>query len=133
MTHKKALQIFAKQVTNKNWHITKSFMWCINLKDTIYYCEDEGTEGAEAFRVDFINKYPYAENYSDALLSILHEIGHFYTRNQMDYIYPESYDYNEYFQIHDELIATNWAIQWLKNKNNLQLIQQFEYNWRNAN
>ena len=132
MKKEQIIKSFIQEITNHKWIVKKSFQWCINLKDTLYYTNDEGTESAIAFRNDFIAKYPAAKNYLDITLSILHEIGHYMTQDNMDYIYPETYTYDEYFAVHDELIATKWAIDWMHNNDNKKLIKTFEEKWLTA-
>ena len=40
--------------------------------------------------------------------------------------------YEEYFAMHDEMIATNWAIDWLNNKDNEKLAKDFDKEWLTA-
>lgn len=124
MKKEQIIKSFIQEVTNHKWIVKKSFQWCINLKDTLYYAEDEETESAQAFRMDFLVRCPIAANHLDITLSILHEIGHYMTRDEMDYIYPDTYTYNEYFAAHDEMIATNWAINYIIN--NEERVKNFE-------
>lgn len=124
MKKNQIIKLFIQEITNHNWKVKKSFQWCINLKDTLYYAEDEGTESAQAFRADFLARCPIAANYLDITLSILHEIGHYMTRDKMNFIYPDTYTYKEYFAAHDEVIATDWAINYIIN--NEERVKNFE-------
>lgn len=124
MKKEQIIKSFIQEITNHKWIVKKSFQWCINLKDTLYYTHDEGTKSAIAFKNNFITRYPDAANYLDITLSILHEIGHYMTRDEMNYIYPDTYTYDEYFAVHDEMIATNWAINYIIN--NEERVKNFE-------
>ena len=81
------------------------------------------------FRKFFCKKYPMAWRFSDVTLSILHEIGHHFTReafiecDKMEYDNATGYDH---FVFPCEIAATDWAIKWLKQKENRKIAEQFE-------
>ena len=84
-------------------------------------------ESNEAFRADFVSRFPIADKYSDFLLSILHEIGHLETACDMvDDIEKRKKitDNKKYFKLFNERIATDWAGFWLED--NPQLARQFD-------
>ena len=83
-----------------------------------------------AFRENFVKRCPIADMFSDITLTILHELGHWATRKEVDWIEDDevkrSASMNEYFYIHSEFIATEWAIAWLTNIEHRETAQQFE-------
>lgn len=83
------------------------------------------------FRRDFIARYAPARGFSNTTLSILHEIGHYRTRQEID----DWQDYKkrqrvktqkEYMMLESERRATDWAIQWLYSAEHRRLAKQFE-------
>ena len=103
-----------------------SFEWSTN---TIYYDRE-----ADPFDIGFArhvkekHKFPYPENYSTALWSILHEIGHYetdYAEEDIrakavckflpaDIAYANKGIQNLYYDSPDEFEATEWAIEWIE-------------------
>ena len=83
-----------------------------------------------AFREDFVNRCPLANNFSDITLAILHELGHWATRKEIDWIEDAEIKReavsNEYFDIPSEYIATEWAIGWLATYEHRKLAREFE-------
>ena len=104
----------------------------------------------KAFRKNFIARCPLARGFASITLTLLHELGHFETE---DYISDE-YDRDKalieirkrakeespnlsvdelnekyYFPLEDETLATDWAIEWLQDKNNRKIAKQFEKNF----
>lgn len=74
-------------------------------------------ESNEEFRNDFVSRFAVADKYSDFLLSLLHEIGHLETINDMvDDIEKRGKitDNKKYFNLFNERIATDWAGFWLE-------------------
>jgi hypothetical protein len=93
-------------------------LWAVDEEDTLY-----------REYISYI--YPRATNYSDIVLSLLHEIGHWQTRNEVDWIayYDEikgKYGM-DYFEVTAERKATEWAIRWLRNAEHRKLAKEFEY------
>ena len=81
------------------------------------------------FRKDFCKRYPMAWRFSDVTLSILHEIGHHFTRES--FLEMDTDDYEnargfDHFKLPCERAATDWAIKWLKQKENRKIAEQFE-------
>lgn len=83
------------------------------------------------FRNNFVDRCPCARGFSNATLSILHECGHWATKEVFDI-----HDYQmqlylcrsqeDYMKITYEYMATDWAIDWLENKDNRKLAKRFE-------
>ena len=81
------------------------------------------------FRNDFIRRCPLARGFSHVTLSILHEIGHHFRRE--DYIFsdivePEDYTTAEHILLPYEITATDWAIEWLQDAEHRRVAKQFE-------
>ena len=81
------------------------------------------------FRKDFINRCPLARGFSHVTISILHEIGHEFNREA--YIFCDSDIYNnahgvDHFKLPCEMIATDWAIQWLQDAEHRKQAKAFE-------
>ena len=130
MTKASVIRRFVLSITGLPFSIRKADHWETNGYDTILYCLT--TDDSDiAFRADFIRRCPLADTYMDVTLSILHELGHCFTAENADGIYPDENTCTdqEYFAVHDEMIATDWAINWLHNKDNQTLAKQFEQNW----
>lgn len=83
------------------------------------------------FRQDFTRRYSVAKGFANHTLTILHECGHWNTREQINIF---TYDRRrarcktstEYYLMKEERIATDWAIQWLYEPENRKLAKEFE-------
>ena len=96
--------------------------------------------GGKMFRKDFVKRCPMAKGFADVTLALLHEVGHQMTVKDIPTDYRRSVALRKiaintsdpykrcmkYFSLIDELLATNWAINWLKNAENRKLAKQFE-------
>lgn len=83
------------------------------------------------FRNDFIARCPVANMISDISLTILHECGHWMTKEYFDaeeYVQEceEVESMEEYLLIPCEFQATAWAIAWLNIEENFGKVIQFE-------
>ena len=121
---------FCRDVLGITIYVNKYREWQTDCSDIIYYSTTVDSDGDIAFRANFISRCPIAVNYSDALISLLHEMGHIVTGTEMTGDYAtECETYEEHFALHDEMIATNWAIDWLNDKANENLAKEFDNNW----
>ena len=89
----------------------------------------ENDELDKLFRKDFINRCPLAQGFANVTLSILHEIGHIFHREE--YIFFDAKEYNDahgeaHFQLLPEIVATNWAIEWLQEPEHRKQAKAFE-------
>jgi hypothetical protein len=83
------------------------------------------------FRQDFVERCPLARGFANITLSLLHECGHWKTR---DVCHPVIYtlqvnnvdNQKDYMKIPYEHLATDWAIAWLQNPDNRRLAKFFE-------
>jgi len=82
------------------------------------------------FRKDFIRRYNGARGFSNVTISVLHELGHWVTRAEVDweeyYILQDQVSGQEYFDLYGERVATDWAIQWLSIPENRRKAKAFE-------
>lgn len=93
-------------------------------EDAIYFTL-ENTK--DAFYNDFINRFPMASAFEPFTLSVLHEIGHLETEDDIiddteerDAITTEE----QYFKLYNEAIATDWAGFFIED--NFDMVAQFD-------
>ena len=91
-------------------------------------------KSGEAFYDNFISRFPKAKGFSLFTLSILHEVGHLETENEMeddvDIRNNEIMTNEEYFNLFNERIATDWAGYWIEK--NFQKAINLDDTFRNA-
>jgi hypothetical protein len=108
-----------------------------------YNIEELFNDGTKQFRENFVRQCPMAKGFADITLAMLHELGHHEVAEIIDKDYKD-YDrramikaINEelprelvnyaYFLLPDEMLATQWAIQWLEESaENRKIAKQFE-------
>lgn len=75
-------------------------------------------EGGFAFYENFCSRYKEVEDFNIFTLSLLHEIGHLETLTEMDFESTRNrtkgLTNEQYFALHDEMIATDWAGKWIR-------------------
>lgn len=89
----------------------------------------KNTEGDKDFRADFVYRCPMARGFANVTLSILHEIGHHFNREEYINQDPTEYDNATgiwHFMLPCEIVATDWAIEWLQEKAHRVLAKEFE-------
>lgn len=141
MTKLQAIRTFASTVMNRkvaiasqrmegtNWSMIISgntITLCIPQSFTVPFDEDD-----KKFRADFIRRYNPARGFSHTTLVILHELGHWATRFDFSWEDDEelrelAYDMDRYLLLPSEQLATDWAIDWLKDPEHRKLAKQFE-------
>jgi len=136
MTQVQAIRKFASYVANNKVIISRERdEWSIKLSFTVPYLvlpQDlmENTEGDKAFRKDFTKRCPAGQGFANVTLSILHEIGHFFNKEVFYAQDMEEYskitEYEEYFSLPCEKVATDWAINWLQDKEHRKVAKAFE-------
>lgn len=135
MTRLQVVRQFASDVAGEHVTIRRNRTeWgcCVNeIHPTLRVPKDlmENDEQDKLFRKDFISRCPLARGFANVTLSVLHEMGHFFNpeawlEQDME-LYENSYG-EEHFQMYCEIIATNWAIEWLQNADNRKLAKAFE-------
>lgn len=141
MTKLQAIHWFADYVAGEHVIIAKERdEWGMSLaektprlilpKDLMKQDEED-----KKFRKFFLTLYPLAWEFSDVTISILHEIGHHFHR--IEYITCDVDEYNnafgyDHFKLPCELVATEWAIEWLQTKGNRAIAKQFEHDFFEA-
>lgn len=82
------------------------------------------------FRKDFIRRCPLARGFANVTISILHELGHWMTADEVDweeyFAEQENVFGQDYFNLKAERIATDWAIAWLSDPENRRVAKAFE-------
>ena len=133
MTHLQAIRWFASYVANTHVVLVKDNEWCMDVwsaKPRLHLPQDlfEHDDYDDIFRSDFVRRCPVAINFSDITLTILHEIGHYFTREVFFSCYTEYENVTgfEYFSIPYEVAATDWAIAWLQDAENREIAKRFE-------
>ena len=87
---------------------------------------DKRDEGDRLFRKDFVARCPMARGFADVTLSILHEIGHHFNREAYIFSTVDEDDYESHFDIPYEIVATDWAIEWLQDPEHRKQAKAFE-------
>ena len=102
----------------------------------------EHDKGGKLFRKDFVQRCARAKGFSDVTISVLHEVGHTMTNQFLPKDYDRKIEFEKlksnlqaktnkeitlaYFQMQDEVMATNWAIDWLNDAQNRKIAKKFE-------
>ena len=135
MTQLQAIRWFADYVAEEHVIITRKDDWECNMAYSrphmsIPYDLMKNDEGDKLFRADFVSRCPLARGFANVTLSILHEIGHHFNREEFIFMQNVK-EYNEasneeHFKFPCEVVATNWAIAWLQNPQNRKVAKAFE-------
>lgn len=119
--------VIARNHITRNWAMSQDELRMFIPTDFNY----KPDESDETFRIDFTYRYAPANELMDITITILHEIGHYFTR--FDYDVDEDYrlrraaaDMSEYLRIPCERLATDWAIAWLHDLEHWAIAKQFE-------
>lgn len=98
-------------------------------------------EGQREFRRNVIMRDASIRGFSNVTLSLLHELGHFATEDDVPFGYDRFKAEKQfrkwcgddivkinmmYFSLPDEWLATQWAIDWLSDEDNRKRAKQFE-------
>ena len=92
----------------------------------------ENKDTDKAFRANFVSRCPLAQGFANVTISILHECGHFATRDNFNgEVYEKQTeqaggDMDSYMAIPYEMLATCWAICWLMDPDNRKQAKEFE-------
>lgn len=91
------------------------FMACLD-EDVVEWALAVPENDGAAFYDNFIERFPHAAHYSFFLLCLLHEVGHLETEwNMIDDVIARNKSMRpaDYYKLHNERIATDWAGEWL--------------------
>lgn len=84
------------------------------------------------FRENFISRCPLAADFADVTLTILHEVGHHFHREEYIFMNLKKYEAAkglDHFNLECEVVATNWAIDWLQDPEHRKIAKQFEHDY----
>ena len=113
-----------------------------DAEQVVFYNFDElFDESAEYFRDFWCERAPMLKEFEDITISLLHELGHLETNDEIRQEFPmwlrelaemgidsKYHSYKEknyvYFTLPDEIAATEWAIKWLAD--NKEIAKKFE-------
>ena len=91
--------------------------FCVYLdEDLIHWSLLYKDECGQAFYQNFIERFPRAKGFGLFTLSLLHELGHLETEWDMEddsELDTDSLSNEDYFALHNEKIATDWAGEYL--------------------
>ena len=134
MTKLQAMRKFANAVAEEHVIFIRSDDWGMSITDQhprLLYPSDlmKNDEGDKQFRDDFTQRCSLGRGFANVTISILHEIGHHFHREE--YIETSEKEYDEatgydHFKLKCEIVATDWAIAWLQVPANRRLAKQFE-------
>jgi len=113
MKASKAMRKLATKIVGYKVKVKKGQEWETDWETTIWWVNDADTKVAGEFRDFFTANCPDAAQFSNITLSLLHEIGHIMTLDEADCEEPKTKNNMEYFRLHDEWLATEWAIDYL--------------------
>lgn len=128
--------------------------FCAKMRDYCTKCfiigynfEDIYADTTKHFCNNFRNLYRSAYGFANVTLILLHELGHHQTQDKIEELKKTGYcreaeltriflrtksveDANVlYYQLPDEKLATNWAIQWLQDPEHRKIAKAFEKNF----
>ena len=135
MTKLQAIRWFADFVADDHVIVARGDEWSASMIDrhprmTVPYDLMKNDEGDKLFRIDFIQRCPLARGFANVTLSILHEIGHHFHREEFIFMtdikaYEEA-EGTDHFKFPCEMVATDWAIAWLQSPQNRKVAKEFE-------
>ena len=111
-----------------------------------YNLDQVWDEGADLFRRFWTAKVPMLQEFSNITLTLLHELGHLETNDEVravftfkdrhvtweaiDLLFDNDTEKNfRYFEIPDEASATQWGIDWLADAEHQRVVKIFEQNF----
>ena len=133
MTKLQAIRWFASEVAGEYVTLARQRDdWSISMADSkprliLPHNLNQNEIEDKMFRADFIKRCPMAQGFANVTLSILHELGHHFNREAVicaDKLVGDNM--KEHLTLPHEVIATDWAINWLQNKENRKTVKKFE-------
>ena len=133
MTKLQAIRWFASEVAGEYVTLARQRDdWSISMADSkprliLPHDLNQNEIEDKMFRADFIKRCPMAQGFANITLSILHELGHHFNREAVicaDKLVGDNME--EHLTLPHEIIATDWAINWLQNKENRKTVKKFE-------
>ena len=139
MTKVQAIRNFASVVASEHVTIARERDdWSISMADSkprliLPHDLNQNDPEDKMFRANFVKRCPIARGFASVTLSILHELGHHFNREVV--IFADKLvgdDMEEHLTLPHEVIATEWAINWLKDPINRKTAKAFEKEYRSA-
>ena len=136
MTKLQAIRWFASEVAGEYVTLARQRDdWSISMADSkprliLPHDLNQNEIEDKMFRADFVKRCPMAQGFANVTLSILHELGHHFNREAVicaDKLVGDNM--KEHLTLPHEVIATDWAINWLQNKENRKTVKKFEKNF----
>ena len=94
------------------------------IHNTITWSMMYAEKSGQAFYDNFVKRYPLCKNLDIFTLSLLHEVGHLETIGDMIMERELVLTDDDYFNLHNERIATDWAGEYIKN--NYTRVKKFD-------
>lgn len=132
MNKTRLIRNFASQVAGEHVIIPRErddWMMCMSdSKPRLVLPPDpnKNDEGDKSFRKNFVSRCPLAKGFANVTISILHELGHHFNREVYVFSTINEDDYDSHYDIPYEIVATDWAIEWLQNADNRKMAKAFE-------
>lgn len=124
----KPIVISRTKEEDNNWRMGYDPVPVLYVPKT-FDCEPDDRD--KSFRENFIHRATLARGFSYVTLTLLHEFGHWMTKevyNSKEYKKTEKKTDNQeqYMAIPWEMLATQWAICWLSIPENRKIAKRFE-------
>lgn len=141
ITKLRAIRLFMNTIVGQQVIFTRERFECNNMAMGIWdnvprlklpsKIDHPLDETDREFRRDFVKRCPMAQGFATITLVLLHECGHWKTREVINsVIYNRQVEkvdnQKDYMMIPYEHLATDWAIAWLQNPDNRWLAKFFE-------
>ena len=135
MTKLQAIRKFASDVAERKVTIARwRRYWAMDVNESVPRLvlpldPDAKDDDDKAFRANFVMRCPLAKGFADVTISILHEVGHYFTKEYLTleyYAEADNVSSNDYFNIEAEYKATQWAIEWLQDAEHRKIAKAFE-------
>ena len=110
-----------------------------NFDEIVYYSVAVPKGPTDEFVTDFIKRFPACSDFSEFMLSFMHELGHLETEwDMVDDVDERNKitDNATYFKLHNERIATDWAGEYLTENHDemkimeRQILKMFHEIWK---
>jgi hypothetical protein len=105
------------QMFDEEYTVEVAHKFCAdNIQEIVYYTVAMPKAPIDEFVTDFIKRFPACSDFSEFMLSFMHELGHLETEWDMVDDTEERNritDNKTYFQLYNERIATDWAGEYL--------------------
>jgi hypothetical protein len=115
------------QMFDEEYSVEVAHKFCAdNIQEVVYYTVAMPKGPVDEFVTDFVSRFPACAEFSEFMLSFMHELGHLETEwDMVDDVAERNAitDNKTYFQLYNERIATDWAGEYLtENKSEMLMI-----------